>query len=137
MRTDIAQPTQPQYRFTRILVVEDCKSDVALLEQLLEDCNMQCFYEICDVPRLVDAFYSLDREHFDIVMLDLNLLDVDGVANVTALHAQAPELPLVVYSGVDDIRIKSKALMCGASHYFVKGHETGQSLKQIIENVAM
>lgn len=137
MQTDTAQPAEPHYRFTRILVVEDCKSDVALLEQLLEDCNMQCFYEISDVPSLVDAFYSLDREHFDMVMLDLNLLDVDDVANVAALHAQVPMLPLIVYSGMDDDKIKDKALMCGASHYFVKSHETGQALKQIIENAAM
>ncbi len=123
-------------RVARILLVEDCKSDVYLLERLLEESEVNCFYEICDVPRLVDAFYKIDHESFDLVMLDLNLLDMDGVTSVVALHAQAPHLPIIVYSGLDDTKTKEKALLCGASYYLVKGHETGRVLKQIIEGNA-
>ena len=82
-------------KVVKILLVEDCKSDVLLLERMLEDVAVNCFYEITDVPRLVDAFYKIDREIFDLVMLDLNLIDIDGVASVAALRAQAPSLPIV------------------------------------------
>lgn len=120
-------------RVMRILMVEDCKSDVFLVERMLEDVSVNCFYEIVDVPRLVDAFYKLDQERFDLVMLDLNLLDIDGVASVAALRAQMPNIPIVVYSGMDDSKTKEKALMCGASHYLVKGRESGFGLKHMIE----
>jgi len=125
-------PLKP-LRVVRILLVEDCKSDVFLMERMLEDVSVNCFYEITDVPRLVDAFYKIDKEKFDLVMLDLNLLDIDGVASVAALRAQVPYLPIVVYSGVDDPKTKEKALMCGASHYLVKGRESGFGLKHMIE----
>lgn len=120
-------------RVVRILLVEDCKSDVFLVERMLEDVSVNCFYEITDVPRLVDAFYKIDQEKFDLVMLDLNLMDIDGIASVAALSAQAPNLPIVVYSGMDDAKVKEKALMCGASHYLVKGRESGFGLKHMIE----
>lgn len=120
----------------RILLVEDCKSDVFLVERLLEEVSVDCFYEIIDVPRLADAFRLLDREHFDLVMLDLNLVDIDGLACVTALHGQNPELPIVVYSGRDDSKIMEKAILCGAIDYLVKGKATGVKLKHIIESIA-
>jgi two-component system response regulator HydG len=122
-------------RVVRILLVEDCKSDVFLFERLLENVSVNCFYEITDVPRLVDAFYKIDQEKFNLVMLDLNLTDIDGVAAVAALRAQVPELPIIVYSGTEDAKTKEKALMCGATHYLVKGRESGFSLKYMIERV--
>ena len=120
----------------KILLVEDCKSDVFLVEQLLEEVSVNCFYEIIDVPRLVDAFSQIDKDDYDMVMLDLNLLDIDGVASIAAVKAQAPHLPIIVYTGTDDRKTKEKALLCGATHYLVKGKETGAGLKHIIEHTA-
>lgn len=124
-------------RIVRILLIEDNKSDVFLMERMLEDVSVNCFYDITDVPRLVDAFYKIDQEKFDLVMLDLNLLDIDGVASVTALRAQAPYVPIVVYSGMDDAKIKEKAMMCGATHYLVKGRESSFGLKCMIERAVV
>lgn len=128
--------TDPDSQMARILLVEDCKSDVFLVEQMLENAGLNCFYEIIDVPRLIDAFRLLDKEHFDLVMLDLNLADIDGVSSISALHSQMPDLPIVVYSGLDDKKVKEKALICGAFDYLVKGKETGSNLKHIIETVS-
>lgn len=125
-------PAPTPQRTVRILLVEDCKSDVYLMERMLRDTPLNCFYDIIDVPRLIDAFSQLDHDAFDLVMLDLNLLDIDGLASVAALRAQVPFLPIVVYSGMDDARLKEKALMCGATHYLVKGRESSHSLKNII-----
>jgi CheY-like chemotaxis protein len=120
-------------KVVRILLVEDCKSDVFLFESMLEDAPVNCFYEITDVPRLVDAFNKIEQDNFDLVMLDLNLLDIDGVASVAALRAQTPHIPIIVYSGTDDSKIKEKALMCGAMNYLVKGRESSHGLKRMIE----
>lgn len=130
-RRDIA--ARVSQKVVKILLVEDCKSDVYLLERMLEDVSINFFYEIVDVPRLVDAFYKIDQEVFDLVMLDLNLLDIDGVASVAALRAQVPQLPIVVYSGMDDAKTKEKAMLCGATHYLVKGRESSYGLKHMIE----
>jgi CheY-like chemotaxis protein len=127
-------PPRPPLKVVKILQVEDCKSDVVLVERMLEEVSVGCFYEITDVPRLVDAFYKMDKENFDLVLLDLNLLDIDGVAAVAAVRAQAPHIPIVVYSGTNDAQTKEKALMCGAQHYLVKGRESGFGLKYIIEH---
>ena len=120
----------------RILLVEDCKSDVALVEDLLEEQQLDCFYEITDVPRLADAFRLIENERFDLVLLDLNLADIDGLSSVAAIHAHAPGLPIVVYSGLDDRKVMEQAMVCGASGYIVKGKATGVKLKHLVESVA-
>ncbi len=120
-------------KIVKILLVEDSKSDVFLLKRMLDGVSMKYFYEIIDVPRLVDAFYKIDQEVFDLVMLDLNLLDIDGVASIAALRAQVPNIPIVVYSGTDDAKTKEKSMMCGATHYLVKGKESAFGLKYMIE----
>jgi CheY-like chemotaxis protein len=129
-------PVQPPIRVVRLLLVEDCKSDVFLMERMLEGIAVNCFLEITDVPRLIDAFSKIDRAEFDLILLDLNLLDIDGIASIAALRAQAPAIPIVVYSGMDNAKLQEKALLCGATHYLVKGRVNVHNLRAIIEQVA-
>lgn len=131
-----ARPMPASLCTVKILMVEDSQGDVYLMKRLLEEASVDCPYEIMDVPRLVDAFHQLEKETFDLVLLDLNLLDIDGLSSVAALHAQAPDLTIVVYSGMDDPKIKENALICGATDYLVKGSENGQNIKNIIERIA-
>lgn len=113
----------------KILVVEDCDSDVSLLKRMLEGRGI----EIASAARLIDAFQHIDGEHFDVILLDLNLIDMDGVASVSALVAEVPDTPIIVYSGMEDRRLQEAALMCGASQYLVKGREDGHSLQRAID----
>ena len=120
-------------KLLRILMIEDSESDVVLLEHLLEDATASVnMLEITDVPRLSDGFEVIKTEIFDIIMLDLNLLDIQGIACVAALHAEVPEIPIIVYSGMDDPKLFKEAMLCGAHSYLVKGRETSDNIKKII-----
>lgn len=118
-----------------VLVIEDSESDVFLIQSMLEEVSPDITFNIKDAPRLVDAFKIVKREKFDIILLDLNLLDIQGVASVAALHAEIPNTPIIVYSGMDDPKLRRESLLCGAQYYLVKGKQTSGSLKYVIENV--
>lgn len=115
----------------KALVIEDSASDVFLLERML-DSGAGARVEITSVPRLIDAFRQIDDEHFDIILLDLNLLDMNGVASVAALAAEAPDTPIIVHSGMENRRLQEEALLCGAYDYLVKGQDSGPSLHNAI-----
>jgi len=119
----------------RVLLIEDNQSDVFLVSRMLRDAARDDCFDISDVPRLAEALEKLDGESFDIMLLDLNLLDMNGVASVAALHAEAPETPIVVYSGAYDEQMRQDALLCGAKHYLVKGRESAFSLRFMIQQV--
>lgn len=121
----------------KLLVVEDCASDVHLLERMLNNYDGKNKIKITSVPRLTDAFRLIDDEWFDIILLDLNLLDIDGIASVAALHAEVPGIPILVYSGMEDPKLKEAAKLCGASQYLVKGREDTHSLQHAIRSAIM
>ena len=124
---------QPDIQPTSILLIEDNRSDVVLVTRMLRDVSHGEMFHITDVPRLADALELLDKNSFDVVLLDLNLLDIDGVAGVSALHAEIPNIPIIVYSGSKEHALREQALMCGAKHFLVKGRESAFSLKFMIE----
>jgi signal transduction histidine kinase len=57
----------------------------------------------------------------DAVVLDLNLPDSDGLATLRAVLAAAPQLPVVVLTGVADVDIARQALQLGAQDWLIKG----------------
>ena len=61
-------------------------------------------------------------------MLDLSLPDADGLETLVRTHAQAPSVPIVVLTGLDDEGLAIRAVREGAQDYLVKGQVTGQLL---------
>ena len=113
-----------------ILMVEDCKSDVILFRHLLGPVQQQC--TITDVPRMIDAFKQIDNRLFDVILLDLNLLDLDGVANISAIKAECPFTPVVIYSGRNDEKLQKEARMVGAAGFIIKGETSAAKVQETI-----
>lgn len=126
-----------EFSATRILLVEDDKNDVFLLKRMLYTVSLEDEFDIIDVPRLADALDLLECESFDVVFLDLNLLDIDGVAAVSALNAVIPNTSIVIYSNSQDPQLLEGAFLCGARYYVLKGHESAGALKQIIHQACV
>lgn len=118
----------------RVLIIEDNKSDVLLIKRMLHEASEDDGLQYIDVPRMVDALEILDGTAFDLILLDLNLLDIEGAASVAALRVQVPNIPIIVYSGSDDAKLKQEALICGAKHYLVKGKESPYGVRFMIRN---
>lgn len=119
---------------TRILLIEDNKSDVMLIKRALRGASLESSFEFLDVARMRDALELLDETTFDLILLDLNLLDIEGAASVAAIHSSAPDVPIIVHSGANDPRLKEEAMLCGATHFLVKSKESPYGFKFMIEN---
>ncbi len=113
--------------FPAVLLVEDNHSDAFLMETLIHTSHRNPFH-VTVVPRMVDALDALDMRKYDIIILDLNLLDIRGSATVAAIHAESPFTPILVYSGTDDKQVRKKAMMCGATDYVVKDISSSKTL---------
>lgn len=116
-----------------ILIIEDNKSDVLLIKRMLRDVDLRERFDFVDVPRMFDALELLDNNRFDLIILDLSLLDIDGSASVAALHAQAPNVPIIVHTGTQGLKSREEAIMCGAKHYLIKGRESPYSFKFMVQ----
>ena len=118
-----------------ILMIEDTPGDVVLLTQILRYALRGQTYRVMDVPRIAEAFTLIDKESFNIVLLDLHLLDSNGLASVAAIHAHVPHIPIIVYSGTHDEKLKEQAIQCGAKNFLVKGRDSTFLLQFMIEQL--
>ncbi len=124
-------PPLPPPRAVRILMVEDSASDVVYVKRTLS--RGRNYYEVVDISSLMGALRLVKRECFDIILLDLNLFDIGGLVSIPALRAEAPHMPIIVYSGVDDARLRDRALRYGAHAYLVKGQKEVEALDEILD----
>ncbi|WP_336360152.1 bacterio-opsin activator domain-containing protein [Haladaptatus sp. ZSTT2] len=70
--------------------------------------------------RLSDGLERLSESPIDVILLDLNLPDSDGLATVETVRAHANDTPIVVLTGLRDRKLGLEALRRGAEEYLVK-----------------
>ena len=103
----------------RVLLVEDDAAFASFLGLALAAGTEPAVVQA--VSDLMGALEQIRRASPDAVVLDLNLPDSAGLATLRAVLASAPQLPVVVLTGVADVDIARQALQLGAQDWLVKG----------------
>jgi DNA-binding NarL/FixJ family response regulator len=117
----------------KILLVEDNPGDVRLIRETLAEAeNFAC--QMVHVDRLAEALQRLRAEHFDVVLLDLSLPDSRGLSTIIHTHEQAPSVPIVVLTGLDDEALAVSAVREGAQDYLVKGEVSSSALVRCLRH---
>ena len=111
----------------KILLVEDNPGDARLLREILAEVTFTQF-ELAHVERLSEALKRLGEKRFDVILLDLSLPDSQGFDTFTQVQAQAPQVPIIVLSGLDDESLAVRAVREGVQDYLVKGQMDGNLL---------
>lgn len=104
----------------RILLIEDNPGDARLVGLMLSE-GFEPRYEITHVATMADAWEPLLSGVIDCALVDLSLPDADGLEGVDQLRQGAPELPIIVLTGRDDLDLAITALQRGAQDYLLKG----------------
>jgi signal transduction histidine kinase len=113
-------------KLLRVLLVEDDPIDVRAVRQM--------FAEVTDVridtqhvESLTAAIDRLKEPHeFDAVLLDLGLPESSGLSTLDKFREAVADLPVVVLTAADDLRLAVNAVHHGAQDYLVKGKVTAE-----------
>jgi PAS domain S-box-containing protein len=108
-------------------LVEDSPLDAKLVTELLIAVQSPQFH-VQHALQLSGAVELLSQHDFDVVLLDLMMPDCDGLEGLKRLSADAPDLPIIVLTGVTDEGVALEALRRGAEDYLVKDETTSSSL---------
>ena len=100
----------------KILTIDDESYIRQSIRTYLEDYEFTVF-EAENGKKGIDVF---DREHPDLVLLDLKMPEMDGLQVLKILRGKAPDIPLVVASGTGNITAVVEALHLGAWDYILK-----------------
>lgn len=101
----------------KILIVDDNLIDRQNAAKILCEDND---YQIEFVQTPAEAQTRIEAERPDIVLTDLYPCNHDGLHLVSNLHAQCPDLPVILMTDRGDEETAVEALHCGASSYVPK-----------------
>ena len=104
-----------------VLLIEDNEDHVQFLRQLLATSAAGQF-ELHTAGDLSKGIGRLKDGGIQLVLLDLTLPDSDGLETFIRVLEEAPELPLIVLSGISDVALAVETVQLGAQDYLVKGH---------------
>lgn len=101
----------------RILYVDDDAENGEMMTYWIrEECG-------CDIAVAVDgkqAFDMIEREFFDLFLLDYCLPDTTAIQLCEKIRSIYPEAPIAIYSALDRPVDKERAMAAGANSYLVK-----------------
>lgn len=110
---DIVPASEPYH----VLVVDDDQSFATMVKDYLE--LIQSF-KVSMATDIQGLWAQLGLQAFDILVLDYELPDGNGLETLQELAAQDDCLPVVMVTGRGDERVAAQAIQYGAAHYFIK-----------------
>jgi glutamate dehydrogenase (NAD(P)+) len=118
----------------RVLLIEDDPIQARLIQKLLADRRDPSF-AVTVADRLAAGLKRLGEGGTDLVLLDLILPDSQELETFVRVKAQAPDVPVIVQTGIADAMMAGRAVEQGAQDYLVKDHITSASLLRSIRYV--
>ena len=108
----------PAAHIGRVLVVDDTPANRDILTRLLE----QRGHSVLAVSSAAEAFAALNKESFDLALLDILMPDVNGIEVLETLKSkpELSDLPVVMVSGLRETDAIAKCIIAGAEDYLPK-----------------
>ena len=112
-----------------ILVVEDNKINQVVTKKIIQGSNMSC--------TIVDdgyaALVALDRESFDLVLMDINMPLINGFDTTRKIREKGITIPVVALTAFDKQEVAEQAISAGMNDVMVKPFEPSK-LFHVIHN---
>jgi CheY-like chemotaxis protein/anti-sigma regulatory factor (Ser/Thr protein kinase) len=115
-----------------ILVVDDSQLEQRYVARLLE---AHGGWRVSFARNGVEALESFGRQPPSVVLTDLQMPRMDGLALVEKIREQFPHVPVVLMTGAGSERVAVEALRAGAADYVPKqalGHDLALVLERVL-----
>src|ERR1041385_9553517 len=115
----------------KILLIEDNPGDANLIHIHLKEAFPQAF-QLSTAAYLKDGLELIRHNEFDIIIIDLSLPDSSGLDTFNAVYKAAPEVAIVVLTGLEDEDIGIATVKMGAQDFLVKGKVSSKTIKRSV-----
>jgi len=113
----------------RILIVDD---EATAVENLAHVCRKEG-YEVTTRMSGMAALEILEKKQFDIVLTDLQMEKVDGMAVLRQVKEHAPETAVILITGYATLDSAVAAMKAGAFHYIAKPFRLDE-VREVVRN---
>ena len=103
----------------RILVVDDEAHVRSMIAATLERQG----YEVLLASGGREALEAIEQESFELILTDIVMQEGNGLALLERIHAQNPNLPVIMVTAIHDISVAIDSMRRGAYDYLLKPFE--------------
>ena len=114
-----------------VLVVDEQENLLVLLERILSKEG----FLVRTASNAYQALDLVDRNTFDLAILDIKMFPVDGVALLSEIKKRSPSINVVMITAYPTVDTRNECLKIGASTYLTKPLDI-QELKSVVQNLA-
>lgn len=111
----------------KILVVEDDPLMLGALEILLLDEG----YEVATAASGKEAIQRAREDHFDLVVCDIRMAEMDGIETLSNLKQQQPDSRSIVITGYASPDVPIQAIKLGVDDYLMKPFDDRQFVQSV------
>jgi signal transduction histidine kinase len=117
----------------QVLLVEDNAGDARLLREMFSKETAGSF-ELSHLTHMREAEARLKAGGVDIVLLDMGLPDGHGLETLRRARAAAPDVVMIVMTGMEDEALAAAAMKEGAQDYLIKGQIENRALPRALRH---
>ena len=107
----------------KLLVIEDNRSLISALTEAL-----QSEYILDSATTGKSGIYKTDYNEYDLIILDLNLPDINGLAACQEIRERGVTVPVLILSAETKVLSKINLLDAGADDYLTKPFDLAELL---------
>ena len=115
-----------------ILLIEDNPGDIRLVKDMLNEIT-SFNYQLISAETLKEGCEQIRKNHFVLILLDLNLPDSTGKDTFDTVIKCAEIIPVVLVSGLHDEQLSLSLIKEGAQDYILKQELNGNILDKTIQ----
>ena len=118
--------------YHRVLLIEDDSDDATLVRKAL--ISPHSGFQMHVEQTLLCGQLRIDLYLPHVILLDLTLPDSTGFDSFSAIHRMAPDIPVVVLSGMGSEALATRIVRAGAEDYLVKGSFDQRTLTRVLRH---
>jgi two-component system response regulator HydG len=115
----------------RVLVIDDEEAHAEVVAEALERVGYDCTVATSGTA----GARRLDQDEFDVILTDLRMEDLDGLAILRKAKKEQPDAEVVVITGHGDVKTAVEAIKQGAANYLTKPLDMSE-LRAVVEKAA-
>ena len=116
---------------TRILVIDDDENITKVVAAILKDQG----YSVDIAGTGTDAIKKTQKNHYDLMLVDIRLPDMEGTEVLTKVHDTTPKIRKIIVTGYPTLQNAVTAVNKGADAYIMKPFDVEKMLATVKEQL--
>ena len=118
--------------YENILIVDDEFVTVKMIEDILENAN----YKTATFTSVLEALESLQRNHFDLILSDYYMPEMNGEEFMQRVKEITPQIPFIILTISTDVEKAIKLIKNGATDFITKPFKEEELIFRITKETA-